>query len=131
MFVVIEGLPDLPRDVTVSLELQPMAVKPRSPNFRIRDEIIARLRVLRPVLESEGVSHVFLFGSIARGDDDNTSDIDLIVSFDSSHRVDIFDLSAIKTFLAAQFDKPIDLGTRDSLHPERHKRIIDELVPVF
>ena len=108
-----------------------MAVQPRSPNFQIRDEIIARLRVLRPVLESEGVSQIFLFGSIARGDNDNSSDLDPIVSFDASHRADIFDLSAMKTLLAAQFDRPIDLGTRDSLHSEWHKRIIDELVPVF
>ena len=83
------------------------------------------------MLDSEGISHVFLFGSIARGDDDNSSDIDRIVSFDASHRIDTFEFSAITTFLASQFDKPIDLGTRDSLHPERHKRIIDELVPIF
>jgi predicted nucleotidyltransferase len=108
-----------------------MAVQPRSPNFQIRDEVIARLRVLRPVLESEGVSQIFLFGSIARGDNDNSSDIDLIVSFEASRRADIFDLSAIKTLLTSQFDRPIDLGTRDSLHPERHMRIIEELVPVF
>ena len=97
----------------------------------MRDEIIARLRALRPVLDSERISQVFLFGSIARGDDDNSSDIDRIVSFDASHRIDTFEFSAITTFLASQFDKPIDLGTRDSLHPERHKRIIDELVPIF
>ncbi len=72
-----------------------------------------------------------IFGSIARGDDDMTSDIDLIVSIDASRKVDIFDFSAIKKFIASQFDRPLDLGTRDSLHPERHKRIIDELVTAF
>lgn len=45
---------DVPKDVAASLERQAMAAQPRSPNFQIRDEIIARLRVLRPVLESEG-----------------------------------------------------------------------------
>lgn len=99
-----------------------MALQPRRPDFRTRDEVIAKLRELRPLLEAEGVSHVAIFGSIARGDDDTNSDIDLIVSIDASRKVDIFDFSAIKEFIASQFDRPLDLGTRDSLHPERHKK---------
>ncbi len=47
-----------------------------------RMAIIEKLKDLRPELAAEGVSHLALFGSRARGDCDEESDYDLLVVVD-------------------------------------------------
>ena len=48
-----------------------------------RDEIIQRLHNEQPYLTDEfGVSKIGLFGSFAKGQADQTSDIDMVVEFD-------------------------------------------------
>jgi len=44
-----------------------------------KDEIIAKLLEHRAELEAAGAEHVALFGSVARGDHTNQSDIDVLV----------------------------------------------------
>ena len=44
-----------------------------------KDEIIAKLLEHRAELEAAGAEHVSLFGSVARGDHTNQSDIDVLV----------------------------------------------------
>jgi predicted nucleotidyltransferase len=44
-----------------------------------RDEIIAKLRSREADLRAAGVASLALFGSVARGDDDNDSDVDVVV----------------------------------------------------
>lgn len=46
-----------------------------------RDAVVETLRKHRKELEAHGVLHASLFGSVARGDDSNESDIDIAVSF--------------------------------------------------
>jgi predicted nucleotidyltransferase len=46
-----------------------------------RDEIIAKLRDHEAELRAAGVASLALVGSIARGDDDAGSDIDVVVRF--------------------------------------------------
>jgi uncharacterized protein len=44
-----------------------------------REQLLAELRALRPAFEREGVVHMALFGSRARGDQRPDSDVDLLV----------------------------------------------------
>jgi len=44
-----------------------------------RDDVLAKLRALKPWLEAQGISRVRLFGSYARDEAGPESDIDLIV----------------------------------------------------
>lgn len=44
-----------------------------------REELLTELRALRPLFEEQGVEHLSLFGSRARGDNRPDSDVDLIV----------------------------------------------------
>jgi predicted nucleotidyltransferase len=46
-----------------------------------RDEIIAKLRDHEAELRAAGVASLALVGSVARGDDDGNSDIDVVVRF--------------------------------------------------
>lgn len=46
-----------------------------------KDEIISRLRQHRNELEAAGIEHISIFGSVARGEDNPDSDLDLAIHF--------------------------------------------------
>ena len=48
----------------------------------LRDEILAKLRAREAELRARGVQRMALFGSVARGDNESNSDVDLIADLD-------------------------------------------------
>jgi len=64
-----------------------------------------------------GATSLYLFGSIARDAAQTASDLDLFVDYDETGRFNAFDLVGIKLFLEKQLDLPVDITTRDRLHP--------------
>ena len=56
-----------------------------------REELLAKLRALRPKFEREGVAHLSLFGSRARGDNRPDSDVDLIVDVQEGRKFSMLD----------------------------------------
>ena len=57
-----------------------------------RDQLLAELRALRPVFEREGVAHMVLFGSRARGDHRPDSDVDLMIDVVPGRKVSMLGL---------------------------------------
>ncbi len=96
-----------------------------------RDAAITCLRELRPGLEAKGVRHAYLFGSVARGDAVQESDIDIILDLDPERHIGLFAFEAIQQFLESQLGQNVDLGSMRSLQPGRHDEIVQELVEAF
>jgi|SRR3990167_10723019 len=65
-----------------------------------------------------GITFIGLFGSYARGEQDQTSDIDLYVRFDPQRTVSLFDLAKLQQELEQHLNKKIDLVTRINKHIE-------------
>ena len=82
-----------------------------------REEIIARLRENEAALRQRGVAHAALFGSRARGDQRNESDTDIMIEFDPTARITVFDYAGLKDYIAALFDGRVDVVNRDGLKP--------------
>jgi len=82
-----------------------------------RDEIIVRLRENEAALRHRGVAHAALFGSRARGDERPESDTDVLIEFDPTARVTVFDYAGLKDYIAALFDGRVDVVNRDGLKP--------------
>jgi predicted nucleotidyltransferase len=82
-----------------------------------REEIIARLRENEGTLRKRGVAHAALFGSRARRDQRPESDTDIMIEFDPTARITIFDYSNLKDFIAELFDGRVDVVNRDGLKP--------------
>jgi predicted nucleotidyltransferase len=82
-----------------------------------RHLILQRLRQNEPALRARGVAHAALFGSRARGDARPDSDTDIMIEFDPTARVTVFDYVGLKEFVADLFDGPVDVVNRAALKP--------------
>ena len=67
-----------------------------------------------------------VFGSVARDEDSENSDIDLLYSFNSKYS--LFDISGLKLELQKLLNKKIDLIEFSAIHPKLKKRIINESI---
>jgi predicted nucleotidyltransferase len=76
---------------------------------------------VRPIAERYGLAAVFLFGSYARGDADEGSDIDLLVDLQGSN-VSGFGVGGLYNSLDAAFNKDIDFVSLATLSSERTRR---------
>ena len=95
------------------------------------DEIVEKLRERETDLRAQGVAHVALFGSVARGDDRPDSDIDILVDLDPAIVVTIFDYAGVKDFIADMFDRPVDVVSRESLKPRVRPKAIADAIYAF
>lgn len=104
-----------------------------------REEAIARLRRSQPHLAALGVTHAYLFGSVARDAADSASDVDVMVDLDEGPHgrkplFSAFDIGGIQYELARILDRRVDMVVRrDALQPGRKLREVAEsqLVDVF
>jgi uncharacterized protein len=68
-----------------------------------RDRALEMLRQLRLRLEARGIAHAGLFGSVARGEANGRSDIDVVVTPALGRRLDLIDLGGVQTLLEEGF----------------------------
>lgn len=94
-----------------------------------RDGILNFLRLHKTELKKKyGVVKIGLCGSYARREENEKSDIDLLVEITSSNKFrSFFDLSS---FLETQFKKKIDLGLESSLKEFIRRRIKQDVIYV-
>ena len=95
-----------------------------------RETIIRTLREHEAELRAEGISHVYLFGSVARGEADEKSDVDLFFDYDDP-TFSLFDLMRVKRRFGDILRRRVDAMTRGSVHPFIREDIEAEAVQVF
>ena len=83
--------------------------------------------VLR-IADKYGARHVRFFGSMARGQADAQSDIDVLVDLDPGRS--LLDLGGLQYELEALFGRPVDVVTERGLKPRIRERVLREAVPV-
>ena len=74
------------------------------------------------IFKSFGVKKASIFGSVARNEDKENSDIDFVVSFISKY--DLLDIIGLKQELSAKFNRNIDVITEKSIHSKYLKENI-------
>ena len=73
------------------------------------DRVIATLRANEAELRRAGIRHLSLFGSVARGDAEVDSDVDLIAELDPDAQIGLFALGALERRLAELVGRKVDL----------------------
>ena len=90
--------------------------------------VLALLRDRIDTIRSYGVSSLALFGSAARNETTESSDLDFLVEFEGTATFDRY--MDLKFFLEDLFNKPVDLVTRRSLKPEIRASVLKEAIDV-
>jgi hypothetical protein len=92
-----------------------------------RQTILDRLNAQAPGLRRKyGVKSLALFGSMARGDDHEGSDVDVLVTFEGKATFDNF--MGLKLDLEELFGRSVDLLTPKCLRPEMQAEIDKEAI---
>lgn len=89
-------------------------------------DIKNKLTALKPELHQRfGVSEIGVFGSWVRGEQKETSDIDVLVDFDRF--VGLFELMELQDYLEEVFGCNVDIAPKDSLRKHIGKYILAEV----
>lgn len=91
-----------------------------------RENVLKALRDNRPTLDAFGVARLSLFGSFARDEGRDDSDVDLLVEF--NRPVGLFEFVRLQRQLAEIVGHPVDLVTPAALKPQLRDRILGEAV---
>ena len=78
---------------------------------------------IRNYFKNQPVIKAWLFGSFARGEERDDSDVDLLVSFDKDAHVSLLRHASILCDLEDLLNRNVDLVNELSLYPEVRKQI--------
>ena len=95
-----------------------------------RDEAIAKLKRHKAELRQLGVEHLYLFGSTARGEAGDDSDVDLFFDYERG-KLGLYELMDVKEQTSRILGRKADIMTRDSLHKVLRSRIEASALQVF
>jgi predicted nucleotidyltransferase len=95
-----------------------------------REEAITKLREHEAELRQLGIQHLYLFGSTARDDAHEDSDVDLFFDYKRGE-FGIFELMDVKEQTSRILGCNVDIMTRDSLHKLLRSRIEASALQVF
>lgn len=96
-----------------------------------RTDAIATLNRYADAVRRMGATALYLYGSTSREEAKASSDLDLFIDYDPASRFNAFDLIGIKQMLEEELHVPVDLTTRDGLHPRLRDRIEQSAVRIF
>ena len=94
-------------------------------------DLIARIKALQHRLEAEGVDHVALFGSRARGDNGPASDVDLLLEVDSGRPFSLLDLIGVEHLVEEATGISANALMRRSLSQDFGASIGKDIVEIF
>jgi hypothetical protein len=93
-----------------------------------RETVLMKLSRHRKQLQSYGVKDIRLFGSVARGEAGAGSDVDLLVEFEPSAHIGMFEFSRLRRDLSQLLGCEVDLATPDALHKRMKEDILREAI---
>lgn len=95
------------------------------------EEIGTRIRLLRDRLAQEGVTHVAMFGSRARGDHRPDSDLDLLIEIEEGRAFSLLNLIGVQHIVADELGLQVNATMRRSIEPRFKDEITPDIREVF
>jgi predicted nucleotidyltransferase len=93
-----------------------------------RDETLRRLRAAQERLDAFPIKRLAVFGSVARDEAGESSDVDVLVEFEPGARVGLFEFARLQRTLGEILGCTVDLATPDALRHEIRAQVLREAV---
>lgn len=97
----------------------------------LQDALRMKLLEIRPLLLRQGVEHLSVFGSRARGDYRHDSDLDLLLEISPQHQFSLLDLVEIERVVADKTGLPANAFMKRSLDAAFKTSIEAHVTEVF
>jgi uncharacterized protein len=101
------------------------------PALAERERVLRTIRAHEARLRALGVSRLWLFGSVARGDAGRRSDVDIMIAIPAGRKFSLFDLGEVRVELCEQLGGKVDVVIEEDLEPGFRGDILADLVEVF
>lgn len=95
------------------------------------DQVLATLRAHEAELRAAGIRRLSIFGSVARGDDEADSDVDLAAELDPGARIGLFALAGLERRLGEMLGRRVDLLPEPVEKPRLRANIERDRVRAF
>jgi predicted nucleotidyltransferase len=96
-----------------------------------KDEAVQLLREHADAIRAIGACSLYMFGSTARGEAGDASDVDLFIDYDHGSDFSAIELIRIKNYVSDVLKAEADVTTRDGLHPLIRDEIIAQAERIF
>ena len=87
------------------------------------------INIIIEILKPYNPKRIGLFGSVARNEETEKSDIDILYSFNSP--ISLFGLVAIQNNLQQNLHRDVDLVSEKAIHPYLKKGIVNDLKIIY
>jgi uncharacterized protein len=96
---------------------------------RSLDDIKGQIEVLKPTLKKRfKVETIDIFGSYARGDQTEKSDLDILVTY--SEMVDLLLVADLRRYLRRKLHMKVDVISKEFLNRYIRDQVLEEAIPV-
>ena len=96
-----------------------------------RNEAVRLLRAHAGAIKAIGATSLYLFGSTARDEAGEASDLDLFIDYDKEGDFSAIELVRLKNYISDALEIEADVTTRDGLHPIIRDEIVAGAERVF
>jgi predicted nucleotidyltransferase len=94
----------------------------------IYSNLVKHVDEVLSIAASHGATNVRVFGSVARGEDDLSSDVDLLVALEPGRT--LFDVGGLAFDLAELLGCPVDVVTEGGLQGRFREYVLRDAVPL-
>lgn len=94
-------------------------------------QVLDTLRAHEAELRRMGVTRAAIFGSVARGEETNASDVDVLVDLSQDQSIGIFEYSRVRLYLNELLGGTADIANRHTLKPLLRANILREAIDAF
>lgn len=92
--------------------------------------VIAAIRRQEKRIRDLGVTALYVYGSRARGDHHDESDLDIMVEYDPQ-RFSLFDMVGVQHIIGDETGLETHVSTRNSFRPANAHRYVNDLIEVL
>jgi predicted nucleotidyltransferase len=93
-----------------------------------KEEVLRILAANREKLKGFSVKSLSLFGSVARDEATDASDVDLLVEFEEGAKIGLFAFFGVRQFLEDILGCKVDLVMTDALRKEFKDQVLKEAI---